>query len=557
MQAATTPQSDQRERRLLLITVGRLAVATVLLSGTLYAAMVARPWFWSFTPRVLAGLIAATYTAALGAALWLRLSREPLLIARTQVATDILLTTGMVYVTGGGSSGFTFLYGISILMAALVAGSETARAAGVASVVLYLGLALGLASGWIEGPPDQAAESYGLTTREVFFGSTVNVLGLSLVTVLSSNLAARIQTAGGLLRAAEESAAELARLNNDIVRSLTSGLVTTEPSGRVRMVNPTGLQMLRLTAENSVGRDVHDLLPLRGSLSALRDEGENKRHEDIAHRANGETFPIGYSVTPLISADGVESGWIVVFQDLTEISLLRAEAERAQRLASLGRLAAGLAHEIRNPLSSIAGSVEMVRDSSDLDAEDRQLLSLVLTESERLNELVSTMLQVSKPVAPRRVETDIAQVAREVTAMAQANRAEASGISIRHRAADVVLATVDVDQVRQVLWNLLKNAIQASPKGSSIDIVVEQTDDEVILSVTDQGVGIDPSQRDRIFDMFYSERTHGAGIGLALVRQLVDAHGGTIEARSNVGPGATFRVTLPKRPSEPHLNPPI
>lgn len=556
MPVAITPHSDQRERRLLLITVGRLAVATVLLSGTLYAAMVARPWLWSFTPRVLAGLIAATYTAALGSALWLRLSREPLLIARTQVATDILLTTGMIYVTGGGSSGFTFLYGISVLMAALVAGSETARAAGAASVALYLGLALGLASGWIEAPPDQVAESYGLTTREVFFGVTVNVLGLSLVTVLSNNLAERIQTAGGLLRAAEESAAELARLNDDIVRSLTSGLVTTEPNGRVRMVNPTGLQMLRLTAENAVGRDVHELLPLRAPLSVLSDEGENKRHEDIARRANGESFPLGYSVTPLISADGVESGWIVVFQDLTEISLLRAEAERAQHLASLGRLAAGLAHEIRNPLSSIAGSVEMVRDSSSLDAEDRHLLSLVLTESERLNELVSTMLQVSKPVAPRRIETDIAQVAREVTAMAQANRAEASGIFIRHRAEGTVLAIVDEDQMRQVLWNLLKNAIQASPKGSSIDIAVVQTDDEVILSVTDQGVGIDPSQRDRIFDMFYSERTHGAGIGLALVRQLVDGHGGTIEARSNVGPGATFRVALPKRPSEPHLKPP-
>jgi signal transduction histidine kinase len=155
---------------------------------------------------------------------------------------------------------------------------------------------------------------------------------------------------------------------------------------------------------------------------------------------------------------------------------------------------------------------------------------------------------VSKPVAPRRIETDIAQVAREVTAMAQANRAEGSGILIRHRADATVFATVDEDQIRQVLWNLLKNAIQASPKGSSIDIAVDQTNDEVILSVTDQGVGIDPSQRDRIFDMFYSERTHGAGIGLALVRQIVDGHGGSIEAAGNPGPGATFRVTLPKRP---------
>ncbi len=551
MFSADASHSDQRERRLLVFTVGRLAVATLLLSGTLYVATVARPWLWSFTPRFLAGLIVATYTAALASAVWLRYSREARLIADVQVATDILLTTGMVYITGGTSSGFTFLYGISVLMAALVAGPKTARVAGGSALALYLLLSIGLSSQLIHGPPDQQTEAYQLPARELLFAATTNLLGLLLVTLLSSNLAARIQTAGGLLRAAEESAAELARLNDDIVRSLTSGLITTDPAGLIRTINPVALQMFKTDDARAIGTDVRKLLPLPESLRNLHRDGDLKRHEETARRSTGERFPIGYTVTPLVTADGSENGWIIVFQDLTEIAQLRTDAERAQRLAALGRLSAGLAHEIRNPLSSIAGSVELVRESPRLDDEERKLLSLVLIESERLNDLVSTMLQVSKPTVPRRAETDLAQVAREVTAMAQANRSEAAGMSFQQNATQPVIAAVDVDQIRQVLWNLLKNAIQASPPGSTIEIKVEGTDDAAVLSVIDQGAGIDPAQRERIFDMFYSERTHGAGIGLALVRQIVEAHGGAIEAQSNPGPGATFSVRLPKRASAP------
>lgn len=552
MQQAFLPPKELRERRLVLFTVGRLAVATLLLSGTLNVALVATPSVWSFTPKFLAWLIAATYAIALTAAFWLRRAPRPQLVAQVQVAADILLTTGMVYVTGGTSSGFTFLYGISVLLAALVAGAPTARLAGGAAISLYLAMTIGLATHWLGAPPDQHSDAYALPPRELVFSAAVNGLGLLLVTFLSSNLAARIQTTHGLLQAAEQSAAGLARLNDDIVRSLTSGLITTDPQGMIRMINPIGLQTFKTDAESVLGTDVRGLLPLSTPLTPVEGERDLKRHEGTAQRRNGERFPIGYTVMPLVSATGSENGWIMVFQDLTEIFQLRADAERAQRLAALGRLASGLAHEIRNPLSSIAGSVELVRESPRLDDEERHLLSIVLAESARLNELVSTMLQVGKPTHPRRAETDLAQVVREVTAIAQADRGEAAGITIRHKADKPVMASVDVDQIRQVLWNLLKNAIQASPTASTVEIRVEDQGECAMLAVADQGAGIDPAQRERIFDMFYSERTHGAGIGLALVRQIVDAHGGTIEADSNLGAGATFRVTLPKRASGPH-----
>jgi two-component system sensor histidine kinase PilS (NtrC family) len=549
VQPAFLPPSELPERRLVLFTVGRLAVATLLLSGTLNVALIATPSLWSFTPSFLAALIAATYTVALTAAVWLRRAPTARLVAQVQVAADILLTTGMVYVTGGTSSGFTFLYGISVLLAALVAGAPTARAAGTAAIGLYLTMTIGVAAHWISAPPDQQSAVYLLPVRELAFATVVNALGLLVVTFLSSNLAARIQTTGGLLRAAEQSVAGLARLNDDIVRSLTSGLITTDREGMIQMINPTGLQTFKTDAASVLTTDVRGLLPLADLLTTAHSDRDPKRHEGTARRGDGAPFPIGYSVTPLMSASGSASGWIIVFQDLTEIVQLRADAERAQRLVALGHLASGLAHEIRNPLSSIAGSVELVRESPHLDEEERHLLGIVLTESARLNELVSTMLQVGKPMHPRRTEIDLAQVVRDVSAIAQADRGEAAGIRIRHKADHAVLASVDVDQIRQVLWNLLKNAIQASPADSTVEIRVEDQGEFAMLAVADQGAGIDPAQRERIFDMFYSERTHGAGIGLALVRQIVDAHGGTIEAVSNEDAGATFRVTLPK-----HMN---
>lgn len=273
----------------------------------------------------------------------------------------------------------------------------------------------------------------------------------------------------------------------------------------------------------------------------LRVEGE-------ASRRDGTKFPVGFSVSPLISLDDTPVGSLLVFQDLTEIAQLRVAAERAERLAVLGRLSAGLAHEIRNPLGSISGSVELVRESTALSDEDRKLLTIVLAEVDRLNDLVTTMLQVGKPREPRRQQEDLRDVVTAVVEMAQRGAAATQGITMRAVLADrPVFAWVDGDQIRQVLWNLVKNALQASPRSSEVVVRAHQdSSGNGVLEVIDQGDGLTPMQMKKVYDMFHSERTHGAGIGLALVRQIVDAHGGDIEIKSEQKKGATFIVTLPK-----------
>jgi two-component system sensor histidine kinase HydH len=222
-------------------------------------------------------------------------------------------------------------------------------------------------------------------------------------------------------------------------------------------------------------------------------------------------------------------------------------ANEAERLAVLGRIAAGLAHEIRNPLGSITGSIEMLRESTALSDEDRRLCDIVQREARRLNDLVGDMIDLSRPRPPRAEATDVAGLAREVVALA-ANAARGSDVRVAYEGPErEALGRCDGPQMRQVLWNLVRNAIQASSAGSTVTVRVEQRERDVTLAVDDQGQGIPETVALRIFDDFFTTRTHGAGIGLAVVRRILQDHA-TMGARLDVlrapGGGASFQVTL-------------
>lgn len=532
----------------------RLGVATLLLGGTLLITLEGERGFEAFTPRFLVALIAFIYGATLVFSVWLLGSSRRDHVAVAQVATDLLVTTGLVYVTGGPSSGFTFLYGVAVLMAAMVIGPRAARVVGGVAVVSYGALAVSLASSWLPRPPDQRADAYMLSVAELAYTGLLNALGLFLVTLLASTLAARALRTGGRLKIVEASAATLARLNDDIVRSLSSGVISTDLEGRVRTINPAGIEMFGVDPTRLLGQPVPALFALdpSGVLGAGGgSESSVLRTETTAIAPDGRRFPVGCSMNRLVDATGHALGALLLFQDLSEISRLRDAAARADRLAVLGRLSAGLAHEIRNPLGSISGSVQLVRESTSLDPEESRLLGIVLDEVERLDDLVSTMLQMGRPRDPQRRSVDLRGTVDAVVEMARRGPGRTKGVRIESQVPEhAVIAFVDADQVRQVLWNLVKNALEASPKGRTVRVRLRQDSDaKPVIEVSDEGKGLDAVEKDRVRDAFHSERTHGAGIGLALVRQIVDAHGASIEIHSEERHGATFTVTFPPAPT--------
>ncbi len=219
-------------------------------------------------------------------------------------------------------------------------------------------------------------------------------------------------------------------------------------------------------------------------------------------------------------------------------------AEEAERLALLGRLAAGLAHEIRNPLGAIAGSIELLRTGGTLSDEDQKLCEIVERETGRLNALVSDMLDLSRPRAPTKTVVDLAALSRDVSTLA-AQSGRGSDVVVRYEGPDSAPVLADAAQLRQVVWNLVRNAVQASAPGAEVVVRVGEGEAGALsLSVSDHGPGIPADARDRLFDAFFTTRANGMGIGLAVVKRIVDGHGFTVDVESDGG-GTTFRVRIP------------
>lgn len=541
-------------KRLTLLMAGRLVVATLLIGATLVGAYDEARGFSAPTPRILLSLGGGTFAASLVWAVLLQRTRRVEILAAVEIAFDLVLISGLVWVTGGAASFASFLYGAEVLLAALVIGPRATQATAIAALILYTVVGTGVSNGILPYPGDQPASRFLLDPRDLGVALMSNVVGLVIVAVLANVLSSRLRSARRSAVAAKESAENLARLADDIVRSLSAGLLTTDLEDRVLTVNPAAERMLGGSEAALKGRPVGEILPVgpTTSLRALR------RAEGTARRLDGSSFPVGYSEGALYDAARATIGRLVVFQDLTEIQGLRESAARADRLATLGRLSAGLAHEIRNPLSSISGSVELVRESAPLADDDRRLLGIVITEVDRLNNLVSTMLQVARPRPLECVATDLGPIVRDVAQMlGQDSLAERAKLEVV-APAEPVVASVDQDALRQVVWNLGKNALQAARAGGTVRIAVVDAAETVIVEVTDDGSGIPAEVRPRLFETFWSGRSHGVGLGLALVKQLVEAHGGIVAAANNPGGGATFSASFPRRqPQRTSSAPPL
>ena len=229
-----------------------------------------------------------------------------------------------------------------------------------------------------------------------------------------------------------------------------------------------------------------------------------------------------------------------------ELIAATERADQAERMAALGRLAAGLAHEIRNPLGSIAGSVQLLRSGRGMSDEDQKLCEIIQSEASRLNDLVSDMMDLSRPRKPELAVIDAAAVARDVVALASKSGRSVSDVDVRFEGDETarVLVRADGSQLRQLVWNLVRNAVQASEAGEQVTVSVRRDGESVALSVIDRGVGIDEAQMPRLFDAFFTTRSQGSGVGLAVVKRIADEHGFLIHVTSQAGRGATFRVLM-------------
>ncbi len=511
---------DGLHRKLVWLTLFRIASITVLLGGT--AAV--NYQFGARATEVVAPLyavVAVTYAASLAFAVLLGMRRVERLVAVAQLALDVGIATAVVATTGVTDSVFVFMYLLAIVNGSVVLYRGGAIGGLALALVAYGGLVLG-----VHPAPE--------TVRSALFAHASAFVATA---ALAGYLAEQLRSTGERLAASESDLAAVTALHESIVQSVTSGLLTLDRQGRVTFLNRAGEQITGLGLADVAGQPAARWFP------ALEGTG---RAEVPFVNARGEWRLLGYNAFPLRARDAY-AGTAVIFQDLTDLRAMEEAVQRAKRLADLGELAAGLAHEVRNPLASISGCVELLRGAQGLSEEDARILGIVLRETARLDGLLTRFLEFSRPTPPARRAADLAAVAGETLDMFGADPA-AAGVALE-RALAPTPASFDPDQLRQVVLNLLSNAAQAlreAGRPGRIRVSCEPDGDGgAVLAVEDDGPGIPPEAAGRIFTPFFTTKAKGTGLGLAVVQRIVDAHGGSVSLQSAPGDGARFVVRLP------------
>jgi two-component system sensor histidine kinase PilS (NtrC family) len=528
-----TAKDDALRARLVRLTLARLIAVTALLAVMLVASSGAPSTTITVT-------IVAVYALSIAYAAWLSRRKNLRLLAWLQIALDLSAYVAITVVTGGPVSPLSFFFAVPALTAALVLGSRAARITAAASAASYAIVTVAFVNRWVVAI---GVRSWIEPSREdLVVQLAAHAVAIPLVAALASALADRLSRAGGALERLEQQRAELVVLHEDVLRSIPVGLLTVSARGEIDGANPMAEQLLRREASALLGRPAREALAFIEAAAWSQETATS----GVAHvRAPDAELVLGWTVSALFGPSGAARGMLVVLEDRTQSEALRAKAERDERLAVLGRLAAGMAHEIRNPLGAIAGCVELVRESSALSEEDRALLGTVLRESARLNGLVGDMLAFARPRAAELEPIDLAALTREFVAIASKDGSPSAITLASEAGASSVIALADAQQLRQVLWNLTRNAARVSPEGAAVELWAGFDEGAPALFVADRGPGIAPEVREKIFEAFYSEGSaRGTGLGLALVRQIIEAHGGAVEPRAREGGGTLFVVRL-------------
>ncbi|HEX3694823.1 MAG TPA: ATP-binding protein [Polyangia bacterium] len=539
---------DRRRRREAMRTVKYLMLFRVALTTLLLVAVVSATvsqWGGEALsgpfPRFAFALLTTTYLASLVYALIFRRVRDPIRFAYLQITVDLVLTSVLVHATGGGNSGFIFLYFVDVVAVALLAQRRGAAVVAASSAVLIVCTSLFGYEHWLPMVPGQTWFPWDIARGVLAVRLTLNVSALAAVGALATHLASQTRQAGERLTRHERYAGDLATLHENTIRSLTSGLVTLDLDGRVTSVNDAACEILGIPGVLLFGASLDTHLPaLTGVLVGLRKEGTLRRGEITAVRPDSAVRNLGISAAPLSDSAGKIVGRVLHFQDLTELRRMQIKVERAERLASIGRLAAGIAHEIRNPLASISGSMEMLKTSPGADSDSRQLMDIAVREVDRLNRLITDLLDYARPRTEERQRLDLGELVSEIARAFQQERR--LGITLTVAAEPDVSLEGASGQLRQVVWNLVRNAAEAMPSGGEIRVRVSKDSGHPLLIISDTGAGIHKAHLERIFEPFYSTKVSGSGLGLATVARIVDDHRGHIDVDSEPGRGTTFTV---------------
>jgi two-component system sensor histidine kinase PilS (NtrC family) len=494
--------------------------------------------------RLFLSTILLWYTISLFYIVLLSFWHEHRLQASLQVLTDLIMVSLVVHETGGWDSSLNFLYPLVIIVAGILLPRVWAHLVAALAFILY-GTVLelnyyGVVPSYCTTHPELKA------LRGIIF---VNLFAFLAVAYLAGQLVAKLRQARVQLKDASGALENLQILHENIIQSVSSGLITTGLDGRITLVNNAAQKLLERTPDQLLGKSVSSLF-----LDALPN-AESQTHAEVRFDT-AATFrkTARVRVAALNGPERGTLGYVYALDDLTEIRRLEREVRLQDRLAAVGRLAAAIAHEIRNPLTSIAGSVSMLSGIPEMNEEHRRLLEIVTRESQRLNGIITDFLTYSRGKQYHFENADLVRLLEDtLTLMRHRMTAENTGITIESRfAMPEAWVLADGDKIKQVFWNFAENAVRAMRNGGTLKVSIERQGDDWQVSFADTGTGMTPQQTEKLFEPFQSNFEGGTGLGLAVVYQIVQAHEGKVWARSKPGQGTTLILRLRRLDAERH-----
>jgi len=479
-------------------------------------------------------LFSSAFALSLISVWWNEKQRFAAALPWLQTVGDVLLVFFTVLWTGGTSSPFTFFFPLAIITACILDGRRGGTISAMLSTLAYLFVCV-----------HEVDKGAGISF--VTFSFFTNMAAFNATALLGAALSRRLIKTEKRLVEAKEHLHRIENIQRYIADSMDSGLITTDVNGIIILCNRAASTILGQQASNFLGQPLRLLWP--EGITLLREGSDDKkrqgRRETSFITPAGEKRILGVSTFSVRDNTNKIIGHGIIFQDITSIKEQELLLERMRRLAALGEMAAGLAHEIKNPLASLSGAAQFLKEQSAASPQGNRLLDIIVRESSRLNELTESFLMYARPEPRQSVEVNIKETLSQVIELLKQRPGLPkfeTEIQLTHSAALVV----DPQQLHQILQNLILNSMQALPaSGGKIRITSEDRKNQIILTIEDNGKGIEPEDLKRVFDPFFTTKPHGYGLGMAVVHRIIEAWNGTVSIESVPGKGTKITIALP------------
>jgi two-component system sensor histidine kinase PilS (NtrC family) len=543
----------------------RIIILTLLLAITFLFQVSKKQYFFIPLTNTFYYFLSFFYLVTIFYALFLKKVKDLRKFTFIQIVIDHLFITGLIYFTGGKESFFPITYIFSIIGTSFIFYKRGALFSASLSTFLY-GLILVLQLyHWINplGRPAFYDPS------QIFYSLILYMAAFYIVAFLSSIISEELKKKKGELIQKQFDYNQLETFNRNIIQSLDSGLMTINLSGKIIFLNRTAEKILNRNGKQLENTSIYDLFPKIGEVmdevkKRVSDPSPDyQRYQTLLTNCDGRNIYLGFSISPLTDPDGLLIGHTLIFQDITKFKEMEEQMKRLDKMGAIGLLAAGMAHEIRNPLASLSGSIQMLKADLRLKRPQQKLMEIILRESERLNALITDFLLFAQPPQTNKRPWEIRKVIEETIDLFIHSPSFHEGIRIhRPSSRENIQTMIDPDQMKQVFWNLLVNAAQAMFNGGEIRIHLEkqngiswetslplpiqkQGKEWLKISITDSGNGIAAQEKEKIFEPFFTTKESGTGLGLSIVHKIIENHNGVIQLESEVGKGSTFTIFLP------------